>query len=259
MSRKVSRTLKIVVIALPLILMLTAASAMLPRATRTQDGALTNPGTQITFRLANNIDVAMCGLQVKFSAPPISVLDQVLAVHPFKDFVPIIESNVIYFSNGCVEPKQRAEIKLTNAFGISVVDYYWVKEGVLIAGNSPVERQVETVTIDKVPLEKTKPAQPLVTVRFEVNSPPYGKIMVAQEDSIYENGLIALKDVRLRDQLMSELAQVKKASRRNQLEEEIASLEVRAPINGVVKELEIEVDGAITKVTLKVLQTALQS
>jgi multidrug resistance efflux pump len=105
-------------------------------------------------------------------------------------------------------------------------------------------------------LIKEQPEEPLVVVRFALHSPPYGKLLVAQGDSVYENGLIAIKDQPRRDELLSQLASVRKESLRRKLEGEITALEVRAPVSGLVKEMQVEMGDSSTSVTLKILQTA---
>lgn len=251
--------LKGLAIALPVIFLLAAAPAIFPGARLPQGEHGLQTGTQVSLRFTNNIGVEVCGLQVKFNLAPAEVLGQIEALSPFKSLIPIIEGNVIYFSGGCLAPEGQAVLKLASASGISVVDYFWVREGVLIPGSSPIEQLVETVTLNKLPLVKDQSEEPLVTVRFTLHSPPYGKLLVAQGDTLYENGLIAIKDQPRRDELLSQLASVRKESLRRKLEGEIVALEVRAPVGGLVKEMQVEIGDSVTTVILKILQTASRS
>lgn len=251
--------LKGLAIALPVIFLLAAAPAIFPGARLPQGDHGLRTGTQVSLRFTNDIGVEVCGLQVKFNLAPAEVLGQIEAVTPFKSLIPIIEGNVVYFSGGCLAPEQQVVLKLASASGISVVDYFWVRDGVLIPGTSPIEELVETVTLSRLPLLKDQPEEPSVTVRFALHSPPYGKLLVAQGDAIYENGLLAIKDQPRRDELLAQLASVRKESLRQRLEGEIAALEVRAPVSGLVQEMQVEMGDNVTSVTLKILQTASRS
>lgn len=264
MSRTKRRALlKGLVIALPVIFLLAAAPAIFPGSRLPQDrGELgLQTGTQVTLRFNNDIGVEVCGLQVKFNLPPAEVLGQIKTVSPFKSAIPIIEGNVIYFSEGCVSPGARVELRLASPATLMVIDYFWVREGVLIPGSSPIEQLVETVALNKLPLVKEQPEESLVIVRFDLHTPPYGKLLIAQGDTIYENGLIAIKDQPRRDELLAQLAGVgvRKEALRQRLEAEITSLEVRAPVSGLVKEMQVEMGDTVTSVTLKVLQAPSQS
>lgn len=252
MSRRI---LKALAIAIPVIFLLAAAPALFPSGRQPQGEISPQTGTQVSLRFKNDIGVEVCGLQVKFNLPPAEVLGQLKAVTPFKSLIPIIEGNVVYFSGACVAPGAMVEMKLATLSGIAVLDYYWVREGVLIPGSSPIEQLVETVTLNKLPLVKEQPQEPLIVVRFALHSPPYGKLLVAQGDTIYENGLIAIKDQPRRDELLAQLASVRKENLRKQLEAEVAALEVRAPVGGLIKEMQVEMGDTVTNVTLKILQT----
>ncbi len=257
MTRK-RRVLKGLAIALPVIFLLAAAPAFFPGGRTTQGGSGLEAGTQVSLMFINDTGVEVCGLQVKFDLSPAEVLGQIESVTPFKSTIPMIEGNVLYFSDSCLAPERQVELKLAGASGIAVVDYIWVRDGVLIPGTSPIEQLVQTVALNKLPLMKEKPEEPSVLVRFGLHNPPYGKLLVAQGDTVYENGLIAIKDQPRRDELLSQLADVRRDRKRLRLEEEIAELEVRAPVNGLIKELEVEMADSLTRVTLKILQTASQ-
>jgi len=252
------RAVKGLAIALPVIFLLAAVPAIFPGARPPQGDHGLKTGTQVSLRFTNDIGVEVCGLQVKFNLTPAEVLGQIEAVTPFKSLIPIIEGNVVYFSGGCLRPEEQAVLRLASASAVSVIDYFWVREGVLIPGSSPIEELVETVTLNKLPLLKDQPEEPAVTVRFTLHSPPYGKLLVAQGDTVYENGLLAVKDQPRRDELLSQLASVRKESLRQRLEEEIAALEVRAPVSGLVQEMRVEMGDNVTTVTLKILQAASQ-
>ncbi len=256
MSRRI---LKALAIAIPVIFLLAAAPALFPGGRQPQGEIGPQTGTQVSLRFKNDIGVEVCGLQVKFNLPPAEVLGQLKTVTPFKSLIPIIEGNIVYFSGACVAPGAMVEMKLATLSGIAVLDYYWVREGVLVPGTSPIEQLVETVTLNKLPLVKEQPEEPLIAVRFTLHSPPYGKLLIAQGDTIYENGLIAIKDQPRRDELLAQLASVKKESLRKQLEAEIAALEVRAPVGGSIKEMQVEMGDTVTNVTLKILQTTPRS
>lgn len=245
-------------IALPVIFLLAAAPAIFPSGRLSQGETGLQNGTQVSLRFKNDTGVEVCGLQVKFDLPPAEVLGQIKAVSPFKDLIPMIEGNVIYFSGSCLGPERQVELQLAGSFGVSVVDYLWVREGVLIPGTSPIEQLVQTVSLNRLPLAKEQPEEPLVLVRFGLHNPPYGKLLVAQGDTVYENGLIAIKDQPRRDELLAQLANVKRDKKRQMLEEELADLEVRSPVNGLVKEMQVEMVDSLTNVTLKILQTASQ-
>jgi len=264
MTRK--RMAKLAAIALPVLFLLAVTPAFFPGGRSPQPEAGLQLGTQVALRFTNDVGVEVCGLQVEFNLPPAQVLEQIGGISPFKTAIPIIgDSNVIYFTDGCIAPSEQVELQLassaTATAGLAVVDYYWVmkdKSKTLIPGNSPIERIVKTVTLDKLALMKDQPQPPLVTVQFEIHSPPYGKLLIAQGDMVYENGLIAIKDQPRRDELLAELASVKREKLRQELEAELAALEVRAPVSGLVKELRVEMGETETTVTLKVLQGATQ-
>ncbi|MCR4404480.1 MAG: hypothetical protein NUW06_04270 [Candidatus Acetothermia bacterium] len=258
MSRR-RALLKGLAVAFPVIFLLAAAPALFPGARLPQGEIGLQTGTQVSLRFSNDLGIEVCGLQVKFNLPPAEVLGQIKAVTPFKSSIPTIEGNVIYFSGGCVAPGAQVELKLAAPAAITVIDYFWVREGALIPGTSPIEQLVETVTLNKLPLVKTQPKEALVVVRFTLHTPPYGKLLIAQGDTVYENGLIAVKDQPRRDELLAQLASVKKDNLRKQLEAEITALEVRAPVNGLVKEMQVEMGDSTTNVTLKILQATSRS
>lgn len=259
MTRK--RVMKLAAIALPVLFLLAATSAFFPGGGSSQLGEELQLGTQVALRFTNDVGVEVCGLQVEFNLPPAQALGQIEGISPFKTTIPIIGGNVIYFADGCIAPSEQAELRLASTASLAVVDYHWVmRDKTLIPGNSPIERIVKTVTLDKLALMKDQPQPPLVTVQFEIHTPPYGKLLVAQGDMIYENGLIAIKDQPRRDELLAELASMnmKREKLRRELEAQIAALEVRAPVSGLVKELEVQMDETKATVRLRILQGAFQ-
>lgn len=255
------KALKTVAVVLPVVFALAALTAFFPggrSASNANAGDEITPGTRVTLGFTNNVGVEACGLQVEFNLPPDQVLDQIKGVTTFRTVIPMIAGNVVYFTDGCVSPGGRVELQLAPTANLAVVDYYWVKDRTLIPGAAPLERRVETVTVDKLALLKDRPEPPAVTVRFTLSNPPYGKLLVAQGDAIYENGLLAIKDQPRRDELLAQLASVKRENLRQKLEAEIAALEVRAPVSGLVKELQVEMGESGTTVTLKIVQESVQ-
>ena len=255
MTRK---ALKTVAVVLPVVFALAALTAFFPGGRSASNTDTITPGTRVTLGFTNNVGVEVCGLQVEFNLPPEQVLDQIKGITAFRTVITMIAGNVVYFTDGCVSPGGKVELQLAPTASLAVIDYYWVKDRTLIPGAAPLERRIETVTIDKLALLKDRPEPPAVTVRFTLSNPPYGKLLVAQGDAIYENGLLAIKDQPRRDELLAQLAGVKRENLRRKLEAEIAALEVRAPVSGVVKELKVEMGEGGTTVTLKIVQEGVQ-
>jgi len=271
--KRLSFTAKVTALALLLAAVLSLTVATLPRMTTSEEPTV-RAGREFTFFFTNKTGLTACGLQVEFSGVPINVINFVEELRPFKRVTPIEHTNSVYFYDGCVQPNEQASIKLSEAFGLEIKRYSWTKKDnksikdTLIPGSfNGVKQRIVTVEEREIlppPEEKIEFTPPLNLITFEVKAPPQGRIMVAQGDTVMENSLLAIKDQMRRDQILDQLARAGKPwlgilDNTKKLEEELAQLEIRSLIAGIVQELQVEMGKETAKVTLKIQQISYES
>ncbi|MCI2429895.1 hypothetical protein LM602_04080 [Candidatus Acetothermia bacterium] len=220
-------------------------------------GVTSQPGRQLTLSFTNDTGVEADGLQVEFKKAPSGV--QLLKSEPFKSITPVLKSNVVIFSNGRVRANEKAQLTvIADAFGLTVKDYQWIRQGVLIAGSArqvEIEERVisrETVAVGAALAE---PEPTLVTVRFEMTNGA-SRLFTTQGMMVAEGALLAIKDQIRFEVLMNEIARTKNTKERERLQSELKRLEVRSPISGLVHTLAFDVGEETTKVEAKLMLVA---
>ncbi len=210
------------------------------------------PGKQLTLTFTNDTGVEADGLQIEFKRIP----TQFVKVEPFKSTMSVLKSNVLVLTNGRVGPGEKVRLTVTaDPFGLAVMDFQWIRQGVLIAGKSrqiEIEERVisrETVSVDRTEKE---PEPLLVSVRFDLVNGA-SRLFITQGMMVAEGALLAIKDQTRFEQLMSEIARAKNLKDREKLQVELKKLEVRAPISGLVRELTFDVGEETTKVEAKLI------
>lgn len=245
------------VIALPITVILAAGPILTSRSNSDQLVAAsvnTQPGRQLTLIFTNDTGVEADGLQVEFKKVPA----QLVKIEPFKSVTPVLKSNVVIFSNGRLRPNDKAQLTVfADAFGLTVKDYQWIRQGVLIAGSSrQVEIEERVISRETVAVGEVGPPEPtLVTVRFEMTNGA-SRLFTTQGMMVAEGALLAIKDQMKFEQLMNEIARAKSIKEREKLQLELKRLEVRSPISGLVRELSFDVGEEITKVEAKLMLMA---
>lgn len=212
------------------------------------------PGKQLTLIFTNDTGVDADGLQIEFKKAPVSV--QLLKVEPYKSATPVLKSNVMILSNGRLSAGEKARLTVaTDQFGLTVQDFQWIRQGVLIGGKSrqvQIEERVisrATVSVDQANQE---PEPLLSSVRFEIANGA-SRLFVTQGMMVAEGALLAIKDQVRLEQLMNEIARAKNLKEREKLQVELKKLEVRSPISGLVRELAFDVGDETTKVEAKLI------
>lgn len=215
------------------------------------------PGRQLTLSFTNDTGVDADGLQIEFVKAPRGV--QLLKVEPFKSATPVLKSNVMIFSNGRVGSGEKARLIVTaDQFGLTVKDFQWIRQGVLIAGKSrqiEIEERVisrETVSVDQA---NEQPEPTLVSIRFELVNGA-SRLFVTQGMMIAEGALLAIKDQMRLEQVIDELVRVRNPKEREKLQAELKKLEVRSPVSGLVRELAFDIGDETTKVEAKLMLMA---
>ena len=252
MLRKLRIAVRGMLVAVPLVAMLGMGQAFLSGGRGANEEL--NARAQLTLTFTNDTGLVMEGMQIEFRAEPSEVLQNIIGIQPFKSATPAMVGNVIYFSNGRVEPNQKVQIVLRGeALGLSVKDFQWVRQGTLIAGKSrKVEVRVQTVSDHTVSVDASDHAEEALTlVRFTIDA-RLGRVYVTQGMNITEGALLAVRDQPRYERLLNEIAQASPNQQRR-LEAERTQLEVRSPATGLVRELAYEISDGSVKVELKLL------
>ncbi|MCS6937234.1 MAG: hypothetical protein NZ610_07390 [Candidatus Bipolaricaulota bacterium] len=254
------RILTSLAVVIPIAALMAAGPILAPRSgpdDLASAGVTSQPGRQLTLSFTNDTGVEADGLQIEFKRAPSSL--QLLKSEPFRSITPVLKSNVVIFSNGRVRPNEKAQLTvIADAFGVTVKDYQWIRQGVLIAGSArqvEIEERVisrETVAVGAV---SDEPEPTLVTVRFEMANGT-SRLFATQGMMVAEGALLAIKDQIKFEALMNEIARTKNAKERERLQAELKKLEVRSPISGLVHTLTFDVGDETTKVEAKLLLVA---
>ncbi len=252
----IGKTFKITAIVLPAVALL-AVGPFLRTGAGNPDATLPTQGRQVSISITNDTTVEVDAIQLKFLNETGNVQQNILSMTGCKKIVPVMHSNILLLSECHVLPGEKVTLTLlTNDYNLKVLDYKWVRQGALIDGKNrsiEVTEQVTTREIVSVDLPKKEPDLSLVPLTFELNSSAY-TLFVQKHNSIFLNGVIAIKDQTKFDQLMTDLARLdaKKVKERQKLEAEIAKLQVKSPMTGTVKELSFEIKEDMLKVTMQI-------
>lgn len=255
-GKKIVRMMALVLPAM----MLIAAGPILISQPHTSSNDLTaagiseQAGKQLTLTFTNDTGVEADGLQIEFKKALTSM--QFVKVEPFKSATPVLKSNVMIFTNGRVGAGEKARLTvMADQFGLTVTDFQWIRQGVLIAGKNrqiEIEERVvsrEMVSVDHVTEE---PEPLLVSVRFEMANGA-SRLFVTQGMMVTEGALLAIKDQIRLEQLMNDIARAKSLKEREKLQAELKKLEVRSPVSGLVRELAFDVSEETTKVEARLM------
>ncbi len=256
-NRKVLTSLAVVI---PLTALLAAGPIITSRSSSDElvaSGMHSQPGRELTFSFTNDTGVEADGLQVEFKKAPSGI--QFTKIEPFKSATPILKSNVLLFSNGRVRASEKARLTVVaDAFGLTVKDYQWIRQGVLIAGSSrqvEIEERVVSREMVAVGAVSEEPEPTLVTVRFEMANGA-SRLFTTQGMMVAEGALLAIKDQGKFEHLLNEAARAKNVKERERLQLELKRLEVRSPISGLVHTLSFDVGEETTRVEAQLLLVA---
>ncbi len=253
------KIIRIMALVLPAMMLLAAGPILISQPhTSNNDlvaaGMGEQAGRQLTLTFTNDTGVEADGLQIEFKKALTNM--QLIKVEPFKSATPVLKSNVMIFTSGRVGAGGKARLTVTaDQLGLSVTDFQWIRQGVLIAGKNrhiEIEERVvsrEMVSVDRVTEE---PEPLLVSVRFEMANGA-SRLFVTQGMMVAEGALLAIKDQMRLEQLMNDIARAKNLKEREKLQAELKKLEVRSPISGLVRELAFDVSEETTKVEARLM------
>lgn len=249
------KIVRLLALALP-VMALMAAGPILVNQSHSDNavsaGIGEQPGKQLTLTFTNDTGVEADGLQIEFKKIP----TQLVSVEPFKSTMSVLKSNVLVLTNGRVGPSEKVRLTVAaDPLGLAVMDFQWIRQGVLIAGKSrQVEIEERVITRETVSVDRTeKEPEPLfVSVRFELVNGA-SRLFITQGMMVAEGALLAIKDQMRFEQLMNEIARAKNLKDREKLQAELKKLEIRAPISGLVRGLAFDVGEEITRVEAKLI------